>query len=74
MLLELLERNPAAERRAVVQDVKVQPLGVDDDLAVRPDEPRSPQGPLSRDLPIEHRGAGGDFVELERCDALKQVQ
>ena len=42
VFLELREADLPPERHAVVEDVEVQPISVDHDLAVRPDEPRFP--------------------------------
>src|SRR2546426_11309945 len=74
VFVELLEPDLSAERHAVVQDVEVQPIGIDHDLAIRPDEPCLPQVPLPWDNPIEHRGTGGNLMEREGRDAPQDPQ
>ena len=63
----LSQLDLAAKRNAVVEDEEIQPRGVDGDLTVWAYEPRRAKGPLLWDDPVEHRGAGGHFVELEGC-------
>jgi len=68
MRTQLLEGKCPADRHAVVHDVQVRLLEVDNPPPGGVRKPRGADVPLWRDDPVEYTGAGGDLCHLERDD------
>ena len=66
VFLQLGQRYPFPDRNAVVDDVKIRLLEVDDPFALRVLHEGVADVPLLGDRPVEDLGAAGDFANHER--------